>query len=87
MSDGTMGVIRWWIEQSDVDDEERVEHLVADAEADVQDAVKGIEDESVVRIKSSVEDDEHVEYAIDLSESLLRKAREELEETDKKPAE
>lgn len=85
MSDGTVDITRWWIEQADPDfDEETVDHLVADEEAEVQDVVgEGDKGDYLIRVKSLVEKNgEQVEYTIDLSESLLRRAIEEIEDTD-----
>ncbi|WP_435349254.1 hypothetical protein [Haloarchaeobius sp. HRN-SO-5] len=84
MSDGTVDITRWLIEQADPDfDEETVDHLVPDEEAEVQGVVGEADGEYLVRIKSSVEENsEQVEYTIDLSESLLRRAMEEVEDTD-----
>lgn len=83
MSDGTLDITRWWIDQADPDfNEETVDHLVPDREAEVQDVVGEVNGESLVRIKSSVEEDgEQVDYTVDLSVSLLRKAIELAENT------
>lgn len=84
MSDGLIDITRWWIEQANPDfDEETVDHLVPDMEAEVQDVLGEVDGENLIRIKSSAEEDgEEVEYTIDLSESLLRSALKEFEEED-----
>jgi hypothetical protein len=84
MADGTVDITRWWIEQADPDfNEETIDHLVPDSEAEVQDVVGETEGESLVRIKSTVEKDgEKVDYTIDFSESLLRTALKEIEDSD-----
>lgn len=84
MSDGIIDVTRWWVEQADPDfDEETVDHLVPDEEGEIVEVVGEKDGEYLVRIKSTAEEDgEEVEYTIDLSESLLRSAVEEIETTD-----
>lgn len=84
MSDGTVDITRWWVQQADPDfEEESVDHLVPDEEAEVQEVVGEVDGEYLVRIKSSVkENSEKVDYTIDLSESLLRRALEEVENSD-----
>lgn len=84
MSDGKVDITRWWIEQADPDfDEDTVDHLVPDEEAEVQDVVGEVNGEHLVRIKSSIEEGgERVDYTIDLSESLLRKALKEIKDSD-----
>jgi hypothetical protein len=83
MADGTIDITRWKVEQADPDfDDETVDHLVPDEDAEVGDVVGITDGEYLVRISSSVnEDGEKVEYTIDLSESILNRAIEVIENT------
>lgn len=84
MDGRTIKVVKWWMERADRDfEDETVDRVGSGEEAAIRDVVEEIEEESVVRVATSADEDgEQVAYTIDLSECLPRKAGEELAEAD-----
>jgi hypothetical protein len=84
MSNKILEVTRWWVERADPDfDEESVDHLVDNEEAEILGVSGQIDGDYRVDIQASVEEDgEMVDYTVSLTESLIHDALDEAKDSD-----